>query len=56
MNEQLKNQIVKLKEQREKAETLAEIQEIDWKIDMCLFRLGELDYDVKSRKFVKIKK
>ena len=59
MNEELRleieHQMEKLNQKRDNATSLEELKDIDWKVNMCLFRLGKIDYNVKTGKFEKIK-
>lgn len=50
-NLKIKENIEKLKIKRKEATTVEEMKDIDFKINMCLFRLGEFDYDIKSKEF-----
>ena len=59
MNEELRleieHQMEKLNQKRDNATSIEELKNIDWKVNMCLFRLGKIDYNVKIGKFEKIK-
>ena len=59
MNEELRleieRQMEKLNQKRDNATSIEELKNIDWKVNMCLFRLGKIDYNVKIGKFKKIK-
>ena len=50
-NLKIKENIEKLKIKRKEASTVEEMNNIDWQISMCLFRLGEFDYDIRSKEF-----
>ena len=50
-NLKIKENIEKLKIKRKEASTVEEMNNIDWQINMCLFRLGEVDYDFTANEF-----
>ena len=50
-NLKIKENIEKLKIKRKEASTVEEMKDIDFKINMCLLRLGIVDYDMKTNEF-----
>ena len=50
-NLKIKENIEKLKIKRKEATTVEEMKDIDFKINMCLLRLGIVDYDMKTNEF-----
>ena len=50
-NLKIKENIENLKIKRKEATTVEEMNDIDWKISMCLFRLGEVNYDFATNEF-----
>jgi len=51
---EIKGNIERLKIKRKEASTVEEMKDIDFKINMCLLRLGIVDYDAKTNEFIRL--
>ena len=50
-NLKIKENIEKLKIKRKEASTVEEMNNIDWQINMCLFRLDKVEYNLNTQEF-----